>query len=259
MFAPSDESVQAVKNWLTTSGINDTRITLSKNKGWLAFIASSEEAESLLHTNFYEYRDSETNDTAIVSERYHVPRDIQEHIDYITPGIRFPFFRKREEKNPFRSSLRIPAPDSITKSLALNLTNCDTAVTPDCIAALYQIPRPLGTPSPNNSLGIFEEGDTYYQLDLDSYFTTYPSCGIPNGTAPIMKSVDGGTAPGSSDVGESNLDFSLAYPIIYPQTITLYQTDDNYYSEGGARGFLNTFLDAIDGVCTPFLAPKIFG
>jgi hypothetical protein len=43
-------------------------------------------------------------------------------------------------------------------------------------------------------------------------------------------------------------DFELAIPIIYPQTTTLYQTDDLYYAEGGngtTGGIFNTFLDAV--------------
>ena len=47
--------------------------------------------------------------------------------------------------------------------------------------------------------------------------------------------------------GESDLDFELVYPIIYPQTITLYQTDDAFYATSGIGAF-NTFLDGIDGV-----------
>lgn len=53
--------------------------------------------------------------------------------------------------------------------------------------------------------------------------------------------------------GESDLDFTISYPIIYPQNSVLYQTDDLNYATGieGGGGFLNTFLDAIDGsYCT---------
>jgi hypothetical protein len=48
-------------------------------------------------------------------------------------------------------------------------------------------------------------------------------------------------------MGESSLDMELIYPLIYPQNITLYQTDDPYYSQF-TKGIFNTFLDAIDGV-----------
>lgn len=105
-------------------------------------------------------------------------------------------------------------------------------------------------------MGIFEEGDYYTQEDLNSFFANFTSY-IPNGTHPILDSIDGGYAPTanlSQAGGESNLDFELAIPIIYPQTTTLYQTDDHYYAFGGngtTTGIFNTFLDAIDGsYCT---------
>lgn len=245
MFAPSDESVNVVKAWLVESGIHGARITHSDNKGWLAFVATGDELENLLHADFYQYEDSETGHTAVSTERYHVPKNIKEHIDYITPGIRFPFLQKR---NALKDPLRIPTPPHIQAKLTTSAANCADAITPDCIAQLYQIPPVTIPPSPDNSLGIFEEGDQYNQTDLNSYWAAYPSSGIPNGTAPILKSIDGGTAPGSLVDGESNLDFSLAFPIVYPQNITLFQTDDQYWSAFG-QGLFNTFLDAIDGVC----------
>ena len=51
--------------------------------------------------------------------------------------------------------------------------------------------------------------------------------------------------------GESTLDFELAYPIVYPQEIKLYQVDDpnNIYPQ--RLGFGDTFLDALDAsFCT---------
>lgn len=138
-----------------------------------------------------------------------------------------------------------------------SLETCDVAITPACLRALYHFdaPSPYAKVNPNNSLGIFEEGDFYSQKDLDLFFTNFTSY-IPNGTHPILDSVDGGEAPVATKNagGESDLDFELAYPIIYPQTITLYQVDDLFYAEGGngtTDGIFNTFFDAIDGsYCT---------
>lgn len=143
-----------------------------------------------------------------------------------------------------------------TRRLTLSTTG-DVMITPACLQALYDFKplSPHAQVSPNNSMGIFEEGDFYSQFDLNSFFTNFTSY-IPNGTHPILDSIDGGTAPVQTSLagGESDLDFQLAIPIIYPQTTTLYQTDDLFYAEGGsitATGILNTFLDAIDGsYCT---------
>ena len=105
---------------------------------------------------------------------------------------------------------------------------------------------------PGNALGIFESGDYYDQPDLDDFFTTYyPQ--IPNGTHPTLQSIDGGQAP--VDVGraggESTLDFELAYPLVYPQEIKLYQTDDQNNIYPYRKGFGDTFLDALDAsFCT---------
>ncbi len=55
MFAPHEDTVQAVKEWLTSFGIHDSRIVHSDNKGWLAFDATVEEAERLLLTEFHEH------------------------------------------------------------------------------------------------------------------------------------------------------------------------------------------------------------
>lgn len=138
-----------------------------------------------------------------------------------------------------------------------DLATCDIAITPACIRALYQFeaPNPNAKVSPNNSMGIFEEGDFYSQEDLNLFFANFTSY-IPAGTHPIPNFIDGAEAPVAvADAGgESDLDFELAYPIIYPQTLTLYQTDDLFYSSSPnntATGIFNTFLDALDGsYCT---------
>ena len=69
--------------------------------------------------------------------------------------------------------------------------------------------------------------------------------------------------------GEDTLDLATAMPIVYPQNVTLFHTDDRYWSKqaadhvGHGVGEFNTFLDAIDGsYCTydggndPSLDPK---
>lgn len=60
MFAPEQKTVDTVKQWLTDFGIDDVRIIHSENKGWLAFDATIEEAERLLHTSYDLYEHSTT-------------------------------------------------------------------------------------------------------------------------------------------------------------------------------------------------------
>jgi tripeptidyl-peptidase I len=70
MFAPEDEIVQAVKEWLLSSGIHDSRVVHSENKGWLAFDASIEEAERLLLAEFHEHEHPDTSKTRVGCDKY---------------------------------------------------------------------------------------------------------------------------------------------------------------------------------------------
>lgn len=54
-FAPSNEAIQEVRDWLISAGIADSRITLSDNLGWLAFEASVEDMEQLVKAQYYEH------------------------------------------------------------------------------------------------------------------------------------------------------------------------------------------------------------
>ena len=81
-------------------------------------------------------------------------------------------------------------------------------------------------------MGIFEaELQFWAQEDLDLFFTRLATH-IPNGTHPIGDLIDGGVAKTTnlSEAGpESELDFQLSYPIVYPQKITTFNVDDLHY------------------------------
>ena len=67
-FAPSEETINTVKDWLVSSGVATERIAHSDNRGWLAFDATAEQAENLLQTKFYQYEDTETGHTVPACE-----------------------------------------------------------------------------------------------------------------------------------------------------------------------------------------------
>ncbi|GAM43459.1 hypothetical protein TCE0_050f18291 [Talaromyces pinophilus] len=264
LFAPSEGAVSAVRSWLEGAGIIAERVSLSANKQWLQFDGDAEEVERLLGTEYYIYTHEDSGRTHLGCEEYHVPKHLSEHIDYITPGVKTMEVREARPaglekrtfglKNPQPPLLK-DIPETIERILESLLTStiCDIVITPDCIRTMYNITEGT-TATKGNELGIFEDlGDYYAQEDLDLFFATvYPK--IPVGTSPTLKGVDGASAPApvQSAGPESDLDFQIAYPIIWPQNTILFQTDDaNYESNYTYEGFLNNFLDAIDGsYCT---------
>ncbi|KAH8671471.1 putative protease S8 tripeptidyl peptidase I [Xylariales sp. PMI_506] len=268
-FKPSDKSVEAVREWLASHDI--LHVTHSDNKGWLAFDAPASKVESLLRTEFYEHEDKETGGIIPATDKYHVPQSIQEHIDYITPGTKLmaPMTADGELKMKRRGThsrrgdrLKMPAKTDMSGNVflsinATDLSTCDIAITPACVRALYNITE--GTlANPNNSMGIFESELQYWdQIDLNMFFTNFTSGQIPIGTHPINEEIDGGVAETTYPAfagGEAMLDLLLAYPIVYPQNITVLNVDDLHYqtwaNDTYTWGF-NTLLDAIDGsYCT---------
>ncbi|KAF2149685.1 subtilisin-like protein [Myriangium duriaei CBS 260.36] len=263
LFAPSSRTVDAVRAWLQGSGISPQRISQSMNRAWLQFDAPTDEVEELLHTKFYYFEHAESGDLSIACDEYHVPATVNDEVDYITPGVRL--IKNGSGKKLAKLNKRglgikpappksKPLPPGLSPSNGFSdqdpLAKCDQSVTPACVRALYNLT--LGTKNaPGNQLGVYESGDAYIQGDLDAFFTkAFPS--LPNGTHPELRSVDGGVAPVNETSGESDLDFQLAYPIVNPQGVVLFQVDDVPYTNTFERvGLFNTFLDSVDGsYCT---------
>ena len=160
--------------------------------------------------------------------------------------------KKRSGSSSLAASDNAHLPRAAAEGLSPDLNACGVNVTPPCIRALYEIPRAHYC-QPENVQGLYQRGDVFAQADIDAFFKKFAPY-IPQGTSPTVASIDGGTAPipvnGSNNGGESDLDLDLAYSLIYPQSVTIYQVDDKPQSagvSGKGRGLFNTFLDAVDG------------
>ncbi|KAI0550421.1 peptidase S8/S53 domain-containing protein [Xylaria curta] len=295
-FAPPDSSVQAVKDWLLEAGIEPHTISQSANKQWIQFDAAVNQVEDLLMASYHVWEHKVTGAKDIGCDEYHVPKHVRQHIDYITPGVKLMgdggklrqrtlaqpvdsseisgMMRKRSRersssieqttdpkvKGPLRFAEPIRSED-ILDILSGNLSlaqGCDTYVTPDCLRQMYGIPKGT-TKQPGNKMGIFQSLRQHYtQQDLDTFFWAFTD-DIPNGTYPELLSVNGGEGATKelSDAGvESNLDFQMAYGLIWPQEPALFQVDDEWYQQSQLTsseyaGFFNNLWNAIDGsYCT---------
>lgn len=123
-------------------------------------------------------------------------------------------------------------------------------ITPTCIQHIYSVPKG-DKKAPDNSLGMFETGSWYSPTALKSFLTNYTD--IPPETTLFNITIDISVAhfDQSNDGGEADLDVQMALPLVYPQNITVYQVDDDYYTTFGRepyRGMFQSWLNAIDGV-----------
>lgn len=224
IFAPAKERVDAVFEWLKSAGVPHEKIGLSTNKQWVSLDMDVADLEKLLRTEYFHYDHAPSGRTTIACDQYHVPAHIQEHVDYITPGLKLLAGTSKSQKSAdlakrgFRSGSTGPfggpiMGPNITSPVAKLLESqqtaaCDQYVTPACIAGMYNITQATKSHA-GNELGIFEEGDFYAAEDLVEFFTLF-SPNIPVTTAPKLEGIDGGFAPGAYAGGESDLDFQIS-------------------------------------------------
>lgn len=263
-FAPSEDSIQTVRDWLISVGVSENNVVTTSNKAWLAIDLPAWKAEELFKTAYYEHESNSDGTVRLGCDHYHLPKRIAAHVDYLRPGITLsPPLQKRTatrsnaemtRKAHRRRSSLMPRFSNNTE-----LQNCGTGITPACIRALYNIPQASGSDD-QNAIGVYEnQEDIYSQDDLNKFFAKYASQ-VPQGTHPIYNGIDGAPKPvqGSSPLvgGESNVDLSITLSLLYPQSIVLYQTEEEE-PNGPANQlssqytFSDNFLDAVDGsFCT---------
>lgn len=108
----------------------------------------------------------------MAAEEYHIPSEVQKHIDFVTPGIRLrtdPGQLRRLKRQAEGEKLRKRAVKAMNTGLEvveasslppLNSSVCDTYVTQECIRTQYKIPKG-DKAAPGNELGIFESLGKY--------------------------------------------------------------------------------------------------
>ncbi|KAI0642913.1 subtilisin-like protein [Trametes meyenii] len=256
-FAPSHETVGAVMDWLTESGIAPERLRLSASKGWIEVNATTAEVEDLIAAEYHVFTHP-SGAKQIGCHSYSVPEHVREHIDIIQPTVHFRHRLPRTDQLQKRTLGQFgkleaaihggPKTDGKQVTITPGLEDCDEHITLDCLRALYSINHtPVATA--NNSFGILElTPQAFLQSDLDMFFANFSPSQV--GTSPVLVSIDGGVVQtrnqGFGLNGESDLDLQYAFGLTNPQPILLLQTGD--LIEGAS---FNNWLDAVDGsFCT---------
>ena len=278
-FAPKQETIDLVMEWLAVEGIHPSRSKLASGRHWISFNATVGEMERLLKTTYHVYKHEHHGNNHVACDKYHVPEHLKEHIDIITPTVHFDqrvghekprkqrplsethiddlkkrSLQRRQAGRPLGTGTGIlgdpnsgttgPKQGANIDNALMDLDQCDTMITPQCLRALYATP-PGTLASPNNSMGIVEyTPQAFLQSDLDLFFKQFETALV--GKPPTVNLVDSAvvqqTNRSFSFNGESGLDLEFAMAMIFPQKATLFQVGD--LVQGGS---FNNFLDAIDG------------
>lgn len=286
-FAPSDETVSTVRDWLVAAGIKSDRIKHTANKLWLEIDVAVHEAESLLKSEYGYYEHAQTGTGHVATTAYHLPQGVSSHVDIVTPTIHFDVplrdrdfdeverdqkFGKRADTAPVKNGNaqvkniigkgqgnpgqpKIGA--SLGQQLFTQLQNCDTTITPICLYALYKFAPEIQPKSAaaKNSIGIVEYSPVYVlQSDTTKFIGNY-SQNVPKNYQPGVVLIDG-----AQEVQDHTLTGNAAFAAYgegnldtqYAVALS-YPTPVTIYQVGPSDGSasFNTFLDGVDGsYCT---------
>ncbi|KKO97929.1 Pro-kumamolisin [Trichoderma harzianum] len=254
LFAPHDDSVDAVHSWLEAEGIELERVYRSDNRQWVQFHATVGELEKLLNATYDIYENQKTGVRQVGTDEYSIPADLLDHIDYITPATTRLQIAGDTEKRRVRREVNMKNPDDVIPAAPLggqNVTsNCNDFITPRCIRNMYNIPI-FDSAVEGNELGIYER-QPYNQTALSIFFEKFATH-VPTNSTPLFTSIDGAQRFSDPDTFhttgdlEAMLDITCAYPIVYPQNVRVYNVDDLNWQVNLTQGYFNTFLDALDG------------
>lgn len=84
-FAPSEEILRNVTDWLHAEGVTD--YTHSDDKLWTAFDTTAGFAASLLKTN-YEAHSLADGSIQAACDEYHLSENVKRHVEHLTPGVK---------------------------------------------------------------------------------------------------------------------------------------------------------------------------
>ncbi|KAI1380902.1 subtilisin-like protein [Hypoxylon crocopeplum] len=242
MMKPRDESTASVLEWLQKSGIPSSNI--ENNGEWINFRTTVLKAASLLGTDFQVYNHVGTNAERIRTLHYSVPEEVKPHITMIQPTTRFGQMRpqavevyevleQEEMAHFFKAAAEIPTQD-------LNVTFCNTTITPECLRALYNVGDTIADQSVPTIFGVSGFLEEYAKHDaLDQFLEQFASYALSQNFTTL--SVNGGLNNQSDSVDddvEANLDIQYAASLGF-------NTEIRYYSTGG-RGPLVPDLDQPD-------------
>ncbi|KAF3401971.1 Tripeptidyl-peptidase sed2 [Penicillium rolfsii] len=218
MLQPDASSVDAVTEWLKEAGITD----IQQDADWMTFQTTVEKANDLLEANFQYYVNRYKQVERLRTLEYSIPHSLIPHVNLVTPTTRF------GQLHPNRITLHgkaKAADENFRKAVQSASTDCNSAITPQCLKDLYKIGDYQASDSNGNKVAFasyLEQYARYSDLALfEQNIATYAQ-----GQNFTVIEYHGGLNDQSSraDSSEANLDLQYIVGVSAPVPVTEFST-----------------------------------
>ncbi|KAK7048086.1 Tripeptidyl-peptidase sed3 [Favolaschia claudopus] len=233
---PTDESVAAVTQWLSSHGLTAT--VASPYGEWLHVDVPVSKANEMLDANYETFTHLETGKQIIRTLSVSLPAELTAHVEALHPATGFgrPLTAGR---GPVVTASDRPAvnasllPDAVPAS-------CASTVTPACLQAMYGIPTTLATQK-SNSIAVAGFIQQFAQTaDLNSFVSRFRPDLPASASTFALRTFDGGSNPQSARQAgiEANLDIEYTVGIASGVPVT-FASGGNQFQDGALEGFLD--------------------
>ncbi|KAF5352141.1 hypothetical protein D9758_009245 [Tetrapyrgos nigripes] len=241
---PTEESVNAVTQWLQENGVTDITPSGAFND-WISFSIPVFKADELLDTNFEDFVHIETGDRLVRTLQYSIPQDLMQHVDLVHPTTAF---IKPLVKTPVMSA-PVAGTANVTERALGAPSSCNSVVTPACLQSLYGIPATPAIQS-SNILGVSGFINQWAQTaDLRTFLTALRP-DMSSATTFTLQSIDGGVNPqGANSAGiEANLDIQYTVGLATGVPTVFISVGEN--NSDGVSGFID-IIDTLNAEPAP--------
>ncbi|WAR52657.1 hypothetical protein PtB15_2B81 [Puccinia triticina] len=246
LSAPSSSSLDAVNEWLSSHGFDESSIDWSHSKDWVTLNeVPLQKAEEMLNTTYFYYQHDD-GELLLRTERYSLPEEIHSHVELVQPTTIFGRLtpkrsmttnepsKKRKHKSIQISNTR--SKRNFQKFIPQSLTNTTAcldpySVTNACLRELYQTNSyRLQCKGNANRIGVTAYiGERANFEDLKDFLTNE---GLPTTNNFTVVSVNGGLNPQTNTLDEivrhvgveGNLDIQTTMGFTAPMPNIFYTT-----------------------------------
>ncbi|KAJ5640090.1 Peptidase S8/S53 subtilisin/kexin/sedolisin [Penicillium longicatenatum] len=232
MLQPSAASVDAIQQWLEDAGITN----IEQDADWMKFSTDVETANKLLDANFQYYVGDEQHVERLRTLEYSIPDSLVDHIHMVSPTVRFGQVHANRATMHGKKKL---VDESFRKASHYTSSDCNTAITPQCLKDLYSIGDYKAQSDNGNKVAFASYLEQYARYsDLALFEKNIAPYATGQNFTVIQYNGGGNDQHSTKDSSEANLDLQYIVGISSPVPVTEYST--------GGRGPLVPDLDQPD-------------
>ncbi|KAJ7491009.1 family S53 protease-like protein, partial [Mycena latifolia] len=254
---PSERTVKAVTTWLAENGVEHTAVPSAGD--WIAINVSVAKANRMFDADFSVFKHSESGRQIVRTLQYSIPASLTGHIRLVTPATSFPPLQRSRPFKILASRAVVPETIVTVSPEGTPAASCNTAITPSCLQALYNIPTTAAT-SKTNRIGVVSFIDQWANnADLATFLRAFRT-DIPPTTAFTLTTLDGGSNPQSSSQAgvEANLDIQYTVGLATGVPVNFISVGENN-ADGADEGFLDVTTNLLGQPAPPQVLTTSFG